>query len=148
MQIRKLLILLAVLAACRSSGPTARIHAGPGTVDVTLEVASTPETLQRGLMYRQSLADGHGMLFIFAQDSDHEFWMKNTYISLDLVYISADGKIVGIHANATPLSEATISVGRPSRYVLEVPAGYTARRGIAPGDRVELLGVSLNPPIG
>ncbi len=145
MQIRKALILLALLltllAACGQSGPTARIHAARGKVDVTLELANTPETLQRGLMYRQSLADDHGMLFIFAQDSDHEFWMKNTYIPLDLIYIAADGRIVGIHAHATPLSEAGISVGQPSRYVLEVPGGYAARRGIAPGDRVEFRGV-------
>ena len=145
MQIRKALILLALLlallAACGQRGPTARIHAGGGSVEVTLELANTPETRQRGLMYRQSLADGHGMLFIFDQDSDHEFWMKNTYIALDLIYIAGDGRIVGIHPNATPLSEAGISVGRPSRYVLEVPGGYAARRGIAPDDRVEFRGL-------
>ena len=144
MQIGKALILLAVLAGCRPSqptGPNARIHATRGPVDVALEVANTPATLQRGLMFRQSLADGHGMLFVFDQDSDHEFWMKNTYISLDLIYIAADGQIVGIHPNATPLSEAGISVGRPSRYVLEVPGGYAARQGIAAGDRVELSGL-------
>ena len=144
MQIAKVLILLVLFAACgpnRPTGPNARIHAARGQVDVTLEVANTPATLQRGLMFRQSLADGHGMLFVFAQDSDHEFWMKNTYISLDLIYIAADGQIVGIHPNATPLSEAGISVGRPSRYVLEVPGGYAARQGIAAGDRVELSGL-------
>jgi uncharacterized membrane protein (UPF0127 family) len=144
MQIGKVLILLAVLAGCgpgRPSGPNARIHSARGTVDVALEVANTPETLQRGLMFRQSLAEGHGMLFVFPEDRDHEFWMKNTYISLDLIYIAADGRIVGIHPNATPHSEAGISVGRPSRYVLEVPGGYAARQGIATGDRVELAGL-------
>ena len=144
MQIAKALILLVLFAACgpnRPTGPNARIHSARGQVDVTLEVANTPATLQRGLMFRQSLADGHGMLFVFAQDSDHEFWMKNTYIPLDLIYIAADGQIVGIHPNATPLSEAGISVGRPSRYVLEVPGGYAARQGIAAGDRVELSGL-------
>jgi uncharacterized protein len=141
MQIRNTLILLALLAACRPSGPTARIHAGGGPVDVAVEVVSTPAAMARGLMYRQSLADGHGMIFVFQQDADHEFWMKNTYIPLDMIFIAVDGRIVGIHANATPLSEAGVSVGRPSRYVLEVPGGYAARRGIAPGDRVELQGV-------
>jgi uncharacterized protein len=141
MQIRKALILLILLAACRPGGPTAVIHAGTGQIDVTLEVANTPESMQRGLMYRQSLADGHGMIFVFPQDADHEFWMKNTYIPLDMIFIAVDGRIVGIHPNATPLSEAGISVGRPSRYVLEVAGGYAARRGIAPGDRVELRGM-------
>jgi hypothetical protein len=141
MQIRNTLILLVLLVACRPSGPTARIHAARGPIDVSLELANTPEKLQRGLMYRQSLADDHGMLFIFPQDADHEFWMKNTYISLDMIFIAVDGRIVGIQPNATPLSEAGVGVGRPSRYVLEVPGGYAARRGIAPGDRVELRGV-------
>jgi uncharacterized membrane protein (UPF0127 family) len=144
MQIATVAILLAALAGCGPSlpsGPNARIHSARGPIDVALEVANTPAALQRGLMFRQSLADGHGMLFVFAQDSDHEFWMKNTYISLDLIYIAADGHIVGIHPNATPLSEAGISVGRPSRYVLEVPGGYAARQGIATGDRVELSGL-------
>jgi uncharacterized membrane protein (UPF0127 family) len=58
-----------------------------------------------------------------------------------MIFIAVDGRIVGIHPNATPLSEAGISVGRPSRYVLEVAGGYAARRGIAPGDRVELRGM-------
>ena len=67
--------------------------------------------------------------------------MKNTLIPLDMIFIAADGRIVGIHADATPLSTAAIGVGKPSRFVLEVPGGYARRRGIASGDRVDFGGV-------
>jgi len=135
------ILLLATLAACRDSGPVAVIHGARGAVDVTLEVVRTPEALSRGLMYRNSLPDDHGMLFVFPTADDHHFWMKNTLIPLDMLFIGDDGRIVGVHADATPLSTAPISVGAPSRWVLEVPGGYAARRGIATGDRVELEGV-------
>src|SRR5215470_2734714 len=133
--------LVILLAACGRGSPVARIHAKSGEVEVALEVAVTPEAQQRGLMYRTSLADDHGMLFVFPVDADHAFWMKNTLIPLDMLFIAADGQVVGIHANATPLSMAPIQVGQPSRYVLEVPGGYTQRRGITTGDRVELSGL-------
>jgi uncharacterized membrane protein (UPF0127 family) len=83
------------------------------------------------------------MLFVFEEDADHEFWMKNTVIPLDMLFIAADGRLVGIRANATPLSTASVGVGAPSRFVLEVPGGWAARHGVAPGARVELRGVHL-----
>jgi uncharacterized protein len=142
MQIRAAATLLAVLAACSGpTGPVARVQTRGGRVDVALEVAATPETRARGLMYRRELADGHGMLFVFDADQDHEFWMKNTLIPLDMIFIAVDGSVVGVAPNATPLSTAGVSVGKPSRYVLEVPGGWAARRGIAAGDRVEFVGV-------
>ena len=134
-----LILLFAV--ACGARGPTATIHTHQGPVDVGLEIADTDETRTRGLMYRQALADGRGMLFVFPETEEHSFWMKNTLIPLDMLFIGDDGAIVGIHADATPLSTAPISVGRPSRWVLEVPGGWAARRGVAAGDRVELRGV-------
>jgi uncharacterized membrane protein (UPF0127 family) len=138
------LALVALLAVgCGDEGPRARIHTAAGTIDVALEVARTPAELERGLMYRSTLADGRGMLFVFPADADRAFWMKNTLIALDLLFIAGDGRIVGIRAEATPLSTAPIAVGQPSRFVLEVPGGYAARRGIAPGDRVDLRGVAL-----
>jgi uncharacterized membrane protein (UPF0127 family) len=148
LQIRTAL-LLALLAttgiACAGDTPTATIQTKAGPVVVDLEVADTPEKTQRGLMYRTELADGDGMLFIFAADADHSFWMKNTYISLDLIFIAytgpTSGRIAGIHADAKTLSTAPIRVGTPSRWVLEVPAGWCARSGVAVGDTVELAGV-------
>ena len=130
------------LAGCRDRGPVAVIR-GPGAaVEVSLEVAATPAERERGLMYRSSLAEGRGMLFVFDEDRNYSFWMKNTLIPLDMIFISADHRIVGVRANATPLSTASIGVGAPSRYVLEVPGGWAARHGIAPGDRVALEGVA------
>ena len=130
---------LALTVACaRETLPVARIHHPDGVVEVAVEVVSTPEALARGLMYRTELADGRGMLFVFPEESDHRFWMKNTLIPLDMIFIAADGAIVGIHRDATPLSTAPVGVGRPSRYVLEVPGGWAARTGVAPGQRVEL----------
>jgi len=114
------------------------IHTAAGArAEVAVEVAATPEAQARGLMYRR------GMLFVFPAEAPHEFWMKNTFIPLDMIFIGADGRIVGIHANATPLSTAPLGVERPSRYVLEVPGGWAARRGVAPGDRVELRGTAV-----
>ena len=132
--------LVVLLGACRGPDrPRARIHTTGGVVEVTIEVANTPETMQRGLMYRSSLADDHGMLFVFPSDSDHRFWMKNTLIPLDMLFIAKDGRLVGIRANTTPMSTTPIGIGQPTRWVLEVPGGYAARRGIAPGDQIELL---------
>ncbi len=133
--------VLTLAAACGHAEPTAVIATARGPVDVRLEVAATAAARERGLMYRTSLADGHGMLFVFPAEQDHAFWMKNTLIPLDLLFIGGDGRIVGIHAEARPLSTAPIAVGRPSRWVLEVPGGFAARRGIRVGDRVELRGV-------
>jgi uncharacterized protein len=134
--------LVALLTACgASAGPVARVHTTAGTAEVALEVANTPETRTRGLMYRKDLPESRGMLFVFDEDSDHEFWMKNTLIPLDMLFIGADGRIVGVGADATPLSTVPIRVGHPSRFVLEVPGGWAARHRVAPGDQVELVGV-------
>ena len=130
------------LAGCRDRGPVAVIR-GPGAaVEVSLEVAATPAERERGLMYRRSLAEGRGMLFVFDADGNQSFWMKNTLIPLDLLFIARDGTVVGIHANATPLSTADIAVGKASRYVLEVPGGWAARHGISAGARVDFRGVN------
>ena len=120
------------------STPMATIDTTRGPVAITLEVVADDASRTRGLMYRDRLADGHGMLFVFDEETDHAFWMKNTIIPLDMIFIGADRRIAGVHANATPLSLAPISVGRPSRWVLEVAGGYAARAGFAVGDRVDL----------
>jgi len=143
MQIRAL-ALLALTLACSGGarGPVARFETARGTAEVALEIADTPPARNRGLMYRDTLPDGRGMLFVFENEDEHDFWMKNTLIPLDMIFISGDHRIVGVHANATPLSTASIGVGAPSRYVIEVPGGWAARHGITRGDRVLLEGVT------
>jgi uncharacterized membrane protein (UPF0127 family) len=133
--------VLLLAASCAAPAPQVVIRTARGPVAVSVEIAATDAARERGLMYRTALADGHGMLFVFPSAAEHAFWMKNTLIPLDLIFIAEDRRIVGIRAEAPPLSTAPIGVDAPSRYVLEVPGGFAARRGIAPGDVVELAGV-------
>ena len=128
----------AALAGCGHSGPVATVHTERGPVPVTVEIVADDASRTRGLMYRERLDDGHGMLFVFDDETDRSFWMKNTLIPLDIIFIGGDRTIVGVRANTTPLSLARVSVGRPSKWVLEVAGGYAARAGIATGNRVEL----------
>ncbi len=101
-----------------------------------VEMAVTPEEQARGLMFRRDLPDKQGMLFDFQREQPTSFWMKNTYISLDMIFIRADGRILRIAENTVPLSEALVSSGGPVRAVLEVIAGTCKKLGIAAGDRV------------
>lgn len=135
-------VLLALVLGCAESAPVAVVHrADASTVSVQLEVVSTPDAMERGLMYRSSLPEDHGMLFVFPDPEDHSFWMKNTLIPLDMLFIAHDGRIVGIHADAVPLSLAPLSVGVPSSLVLEVNGGWAARHSVRTGDRLEFHGV-------
>ena len=101
-----------------------------------VEVAETAADQERGLMFRKSLAAGRGMLFDFHTPQTVSFWMKNTLIPLDIVFIDADGRIVTIAANARPMSEDLIPSGGQILGVLEVRGGRAAEIGAAPGDRV------------
>jgi uncharacterized protein len=87
-------------------------------------------------MYRKELPQGQGMLFDFQHEEPVSFWMHNTYISLDMIFIAGDGRIVRIAENAKPMSDDLIPSGAPVRAVLEVIAGTARSLGIAPGDRV------------
>lgn len=106
-----------------------------------IEIARTPEQQERGLMFRKEMAEDAGM--IFPQDSDRtmSFWMKNTYIPLDMLFVQSDGHISHIVPDATPLSEATIPSGGPIRAVIELNAGTAAKLGIHVGDRVQFPGL-------
>ncbi|HEX5777900.1 MAG TPA: DUF192 domain-containing protein [Xanthobacteraceae bacterium] len=101
-----------------------------------VEMAVTPQQRSTGLMHRKELAPGRGMLFDFEGEGPISMWMKNTYVSLDMIFIRADGRIARIAESTTPLSEQTIPSGAPVKAVLEVVAGTAKRLGIAPGDRV------------
>lgn len=102
-----------------------------------VELAATPEERSRGLMFRRSMPAEQGMLFDFGRVQPVSMWMRNTYIPLDMLFISETGEIVRIAADTEPLSERTISSGQPVLSVLELNAGTARRLGIEAGDRVE-----------
>src|SRR4029078_8020709 len=102
----------------------------------SVEMATTEEEKTTGLMYRKELPDGKGMLFDFSPEQQISMWMKNTYISLDMIFIRADGRILRIAENTEPLSTRIISSGGLAKGVLEVIAGTAQKYGIQPGDRV------------
>lgn len=101
-----------------------------------VEIANTDQERERGLMYRKSVPEGTGMLFDFGAEREVVMWMKNTYVSLDMIFIRANGTIAKIAENTTPLSEARIYSGPPVKGVLEVAAGTARKYGIAVGDKV------------
>lgn len=136
------LALLVLLPFCSeppeaaSQKNTLEIVTKSGVHVFTIEVAVTEAERAKGLMYRTELAEGRGMLFDFKPDQEVSMWMRNTYISLDMIFIRGDGRILRIAESTTPLSETIISSGGPVRGVLEVIAGTAKKLGIAPGDRV------------
>jgi uncharacterized protein len=102
----------------------------------SVEMATTEQEKETGLMYRKELPDGKGMLFDFSPEQQVSMWMKNTYISLDMIFIRADGRILRIAENTEPESTRIIPSGGLAKGVLEVIAGTAKKYGIAPGDRV------------
>jgi uncharacterized protein len=102
----------------------------------SVEMATTEEEKTTGLMYRKELADGRGMLFDFSPEQQVSMWMKNTFISLDMIFIRADGRILRIAENTEPQSTRIIPSNGLAKGVLEVIAGTAKKYGIAPGDRV------------
>jgi uncharacterized protein len=116
-----------------------------GAHPVDVEVCATEAARNRGMMWRTELAAGKGMLFIFAEEVEHAFWMSNTLIPLDMVFITAGKKVVGIVENAEPQTLKSRTVHKPSTYVLEVPGGWTAKKGIVAGSAVELQDLAALP---
>ena len=143
--------MVAVPAACQpSSGPTQleqsaagldqvplTIASGGKTHRFTVEVARTPEQQQTGLMNRNSLAPDHGMIFPYNPPQSVAFWMKNTLIPLDLIFVAPGGKILRIEENAVPYSLDQIPSGGPIEAVLEVAGGRSAELKLKAGDQVD-----------
>ena len=114
---------------------------GRAPVNVRVEVARTNEERQRGLMFRRSLEPDAGMLFLFEEQQHLTFWMHNTYIPLDMIFIDSDLTVIGVKENTTPMSDATCDVPGVSQYVLEVNAGFSRRSGVGAGTRVQFVNV-------
>jgi len=112
-----------------------------GEVVTTIEIAENDHDRQRGLMYRKSMPADQGMIFWFAEKENHSFWMHNTCIPLDMLYIDDDGLIVGIEENTPTISDDTFEVGCHSRYVLELNAGWTRAHGVTAGQKVKIEGI-------
>jgi uncharacterized membrane protein (UPF0127 family) len=128
--------LLAVAPAAAADSYSLEIASKTGVHAFSVELATNDAERARGLMFRKELPEGHGMLFDFQREQDVSFWMENTYISLDMIFIRADGLILSIAENTEPRSTRTIPSGGPVRGVLEVIGGTARKLGIAPGDRV------------
>lgn len=112
------------------------IASGDKAFAFNVEVALSPKDRSRGLMYRRSLADDAGMLFDFGEEQFVTMWMRNTYVSLDMLFIAEDGTIGHIATETTPLSDTIIPSRVDARFVLEIKAGTSRRLGIQPGDKV------------
>ena len=106
-------------------------------IKLDIEIASTDYEIQTGLMYREDMGDTQGMLFVFTEEAPHSFYMKNTLIPLDILFIDKELTIVNIHRNAEPLNETGIPSGGPVQYVLEVRAGMSDKWGLEEGDRIQ-----------
>jgi uncharacterized membrane protein (UPF0127 family) len=113
-----------------------KIRSGGKVHDFTVEVARTVEEQARGLMFRESLAPNAGMVFPFPQPRPASFWMKNTLIPLDMIFVRADGTIARIAVNTVPHSLDPVAVEEPVAAVLELAGGRTVELGISEGDRV------------
>jgi uncharacterized membrane protein (UPF0127 family) len=116
---------------------TLKIVTKTGVQTFSVELATTGQERAIGLMYRRKLAPRTGMLFDFSPPQEVSMWMKNTYISLDMIFIQPDGRILRIAENTKPLSTRIIPSNGLAKGVLEVIAGTARKHGIAPGDRVE-----------
>jgi len=131
-----LFIILVSAPALSAPLPTLEIVSKTGVHTFEVELATTEAEREKGLMFRKQLPEGHGMLFDFHQEQEVSFWMQNTYIPLDMIFIRGDGSILRIAENTTPLSTKLVPSNGPVRAVLEVIGGTAEKLGIVPGDRV------------
>ena len=111
-------------------------ESGESLAELDIEIARTRQQIERGLMWRRSMEENQGMLFEMDSLEQQSFWMLNTYIPLDIIYIDADRRIVSIAENTTPKSTDPIPSGAPALYVLEVNAGFAERHELEQGDRL------------
>lgn len=134
-----LLFLCAALGApVNASGlEPLRVVTATGAHDFQVEIAADDRAREIGLMNRRYMPPDHGMLFEFDDEAPQTFWMKNTYIPLDMIFISRSGIVTNVVANAEPLSETTIPSGGPCAAVLELNGGAAAKIGLKVGDRIK-----------
>ena len=106
---------------------------------IRIEIAETDQARTQGMMGRKVMRRDQGMLFVFPDAEPRAFWMVNTPLSLDIIFVGADKRIVRIHPDATPYSDASLPSDKAAQYTIEVVAGFCAEHGIAEGDEVEWM---------
>jgi len=137
-----LIALIASVTACQAE-PKVTITTKDGRkVSFAVEIADTPSKREMGLQYRRDLAADRGMIFLFPAQSQQSFWMKNTPLPLDMIFINRERKIVGIVEQTVPFSLDPRSVTAPSQFVLEINGGLSKRHGIKTGDPVRFDDIS------
>lgn len=124
----------------------ATLYTKKGDFAFNIEVVDTEAGREQGLMYRRSLAPDAGMLFDFLDEESVAFWMRNTLIPLDMVFIAADGTVKSVHADAKPEDETPIPSGALVEFVLEIPGGRAAEIGLQAGDTMEQSRVKKKSP--
>lgn len=135
--LRVLVFLVAFAAPALAIADELTIVTDEGRYPFQVEIADDPMERARGLMFRKQMAADHGMLFDFSREQPVSFWMKNTPLSLDMLFVKEDGTIVAIAEDTTPFSTEGVPSGQPVRFVLEVLAGTSDKLDIEPGDRIE-----------
>ena len=113
------------------------LHTGTGDYSFNVEVVDTDATRAKGLMYVTELAEDAGMLFDFKDERDVSFWMRNTFIPLDMIFVDANGIVKNVHVNAHPHDPTGIPSEGPVQYVLEIPGGRSVEIGLKPGDKMD-----------
>ena len=124
---------------------TTVITTASGKTNISTEVAVSSTEQEQGLMFRTSIGDNDGMLFVYAKPQAIQMWMRNTYIPLDMVFIQPDGTVSRIETGAEPLSERIIPSGPAAKAVLELKAGTALRLGLKPGDHIESPAINAAP---
>lgn len=109
---------------------------GDSIAQIDVEIADDDEQRSTGLMFRDKMSENQGMLFLFDSEIPQAFWMKNTILPLDIIFVNAKMEIVKIHKNAEPYSEKSLPSEKPSQFVVEVNAGYCEKFGIKEGDKI------------
>lgn len=112
-------------------------HDGETLSVIDIEIADTDQKTMQGLMYRSSMPQNAGMLFLMPREDIQGFWMRNTYIPLDMIFVNSNKQIVTIHANTTPMNESSYISTAPALYVVEVNAGYCNKNNIKEGDLID-----------
>lgn len=125
---------------------TITLHTVTGVVTVQVDVANDEASRERGLMYKRSMPPDQGMLFLFADEAPRSFWMKNTYIPLDLIFIDARHQVVGVVQHAEPLTTTPRFIATPAQYVLEVNAGFAQRFRVDQDTLVSFTGLPQPRP--